>query len=119
MEDQPQVMNYDPNLCNSGNMAKQRVRLTFGLWEYRKVIEIEQGGNCKGLTVIEAAVENVYAELEGGDTPRIELVSADGSTLECEDDEDRGEDWLQDMLIAAEIVSIQPDEAATRRWRGG
>ncbi|WP_249509223.1 DUF5406 family protein, partial [Escherichia coli] len=32
---QPQIMNYDPNLTSCGRMAKQTVRLTFGLWEYR------------------------------------------------------------------------------------
>ncbi|EPB0159049.1 DUF5406 family protein, partial [Escherichia coli] len=28
---QPQIMNYDPNLTSCGRMAKQTVRLTFGL----------------------------------------------------------------------------------------
>lgn len=119
MEDQPKVMNYDPNLCYSGRMAKQTVRLTFGVWEYRATMDVQIGGNCRGWTVIDTAVDAAFEKLPGGDYPRIVLTKADGSELECSDDEDRCEDWLKDMLISAEILSIEPDVEATRRWRGG
>ena len=32
--------------------------------------------------------------------------------VECEDDEGHCEDWLKDMLIAAEITAIRPKEAS-------
>nr|MCD4237043.1 DUF5406 domain-containing protein [Escherichia coli] len=54
---QPQIMNYDPNLTSCGRMAKQTVRLTFGLWEYRETFEVTVGGNLTGLDVISCAIE--------------------------------------------------------------
>ena len=109
-------MNYDPNLTNSGRMAMQTVRLTFGVWEHRKEMEVQVGGNCTGLTVIDSAVESAYNELERlgifgcNDTYAVLYLEhpESGDTLECADDEDKCEDWLKDMLIKAEIVSIEP-----------
>lgn len=104
-----QIMDYDPNLTNSGKRAKQTVRLTFGQWDYRATREVVVGGNCTGRSVIDSAVWRAYEELEGDRSPRIELTRANGDTLLCTDDEDRGEDWLSDMLVAAEIIAIVPD----------
>lgn len=112
-----EVMNYDPNLVLCGRMAKQVVRLTFGLWEYRTVIEVTVGGNCTGQTVIACAAGIAYETLEqmgiyGSDHTyaTIQMTHPDtGEVMESDDDEDRGEEWLRDMLIAAEIVSIRPD----------
>lgn len=110
-------MDYDPNLTNSGRMAKQTVRLTFGLWEYRKSFEVEVGGNCTGLTVIDAAVGKVLEELPtaawGDDEVSVivldKTVDGELDQLEVEDEELKYDDWLKDMLIAAEIVAIRPD----------
>lgn len=106
-------MDYDPNLTNSGQMAKQRVRLTFAQWKYRTTREVVIGGNCTGLSVIDSAVETVledleYTEYEGREYSRITLEDGDGNTLEYEDEDCRCDDWLKDMLIAAEIVEIVP-----------
>lgn len=113
------LMDYDPNLTNSGRMAKQTVKLTFGIWEYRKEMEVVVGGNCTGLTVIESAVERAYEQLERLGTylsdetyAVIYLDNSDGTQqMECADDEDYQEEWLKDMLIKAEIVDIQPDNS--------
>lgn len=107
-------INYDPNLTNSGNMAKQTVKLTFAMWEYRAERTVVVGGNCNGLSVIESAVDQVFEELEykeqGGDCyTRIILTDEVGDTLLCEDDELKYSDWLKDMLIGAEIINIEPD----------
>lgn len=115
------VMNYDPNLTCSGNMAMQQVRLTFGYWQYRAEIEVSVGGNCTGLAVIDCAVGNAYRTLPqrgiyGSDETYAEIVMVDpakpDSTLECGEDSGgevlRGEFWLKDMLIGAEITSITP-----------
>ncbi|WP_313240407.1 DUF5406 family protein [Stutzerimonas kunmingensis] len=106
------VMDYDPNLTNSGRMAKQTVRLTFAQWKYRAVVEQMVGGNCTGLTVIDCAVENAWEALpeNAHGAPYLVMEAQDGSgdTLYCADDEEHGEDWLKDMLISAEIVSICP-----------
>lgn len=111
------VMNYDPNLTNSGRMAVQTVRLTFGVWEYRAVIEVAVGGNCTGLIVIDCAVENAYESLEQRGIYGLEdtyavinmpKIGAPEEVLECGDDEQHGEDWLKNMLLSAEIISIKP-----------
>lgn len=115
----PARMDYDPNLTSSGRMARQTVRLTFGLWRYRTQAEVVVGGNCTGLSVIQAAVSMVYDELpytlvrhETLDAEeacaRIELRDPDGTVLTVEDHEFKGELWLEEMLIAAEITAIEP-----------
>lgn len=105
------IMNYDPNLTNSGRMADQTVKLTFALWEYRVEMTAVVGGNCTGLDIIRAAVSNAYDKLptHGPDEiATITLTNAAGDTMESEDDDDKQEDWLADMLIAAEITAIVP-----------
>jgi len=102
-------MNYDPNLTCSGRMAKQKVQLTFQQWEYSTVVESTVGGNCTGLSVIDCAIANAYDALElDGQTPMIEMTNHEGNTLGCTDDEDRGDDFLKDMLVKAEIICIEP-----------
>lgn len=101
------TMNYDPNI----KFAKQSVRLTFGLWDYRFVTEVDVGGNCKGQSIIESAVDNYFDKLpfvqvDGGDMSSITLARQNGDSLKCDDDELRGIEWLKNMLIGAEIVSI-------------
>lgn len=107
------VMDYDPNMVYSGRMANQQVRLTFGLWDYRNEMTVTVGGNCQGLTVIEAATENAYEMLFGDEeddaSASIVLTRANGDRLLCEDDNSECENWLKNMLIAAEIVSITAD----------
>lgn len=107
------TMNYDPNLTNSGRMAIQLVKLTFASWEYRGQMTIEVGGNCTGLTVIKSAVGSAFDALdEKRESERrpvaIVLTNETGDTLTVEDDDNKGEDWLSDMCIGAEIVSIKP-----------
>lgn len=106
------VMNYDPNLVCSGRMAKQKIKLTFAQWGYRSEIDIEIGGNCTGLTVIESAVSSAYDKLptmHSYKMPYLRMHDAEGNVLECADEDGDGEDWLSKMLIAAEIVSIKPE----------
>jgi len=103
-------MDYDPNLVFSGCTAVQTVRLTFGQWEYRKTMEVAVGGNCRGFSVIEAAVENAYEKLpdasHASGVKTITLIDESGGEMECDEDE---EDWLNNMLIAAEIIDIKPE----------
>ena len=115
-----EIMNYDPNLTCSGNMASQVVRLTFGLWQYRSQMDVTIGGNCMGLDDVSAAVSAAYEALEQRNIRNsnetysmILLVDSNdpGQELECCDDDPdcaTGDDWLGNMLIAAEIISITP-----------
>lgn len=116
-----ETMDYDPNMTLCGCMAKQTVRLTFAMWKCRATVEVDVGGNCTGLTVIDCAVGVAYGQLEqrpfrnqkGKDDsyavirmPHIESED----TLEATDEDLQGEDWLKDMLVAAEIIAIRPDK---------
>jgi hypothetical protein len=109
-------MNYDPNLVLSGRMAKQLVKLTFGEWEYRKTIETVVSGNCRGLNVIDCAIENVYDHLKSDrwNNKEIVLAKEDGKELVCPDEEYDSYNFLKDMLIAAEIINIRPEEEAVK-----
>lgn len=103
-------MNYDPNLVCSGKMAIQSVKLVFGCWDYRAERVIDVAGNCMGFAVIRAALTKAYDELEystykGKDYAYITLANLDEEML-CEDEERKCDEWLGDMLISAEILSI-------------
>ncbi|MEN4544941.1 DUF5406 family protein [Pantoea agglomerans] len=107
------AMNYDPNLVCSGRFADHKIKLTFGQWDFRAEIIAEVGGNCMGLTVIESAVSDAYDRLptmHSYEMKFIELKNSAGDVLQCEDECDEGEDWLGKMLVAAEIISISPEE---------
>jgi hypothetical protein len=114
------VMNYDPNMTLCGRMAKQTVQLTFAMWKYRATMEVEVGGNCTGLPVIDCAVGMAYDQLEQkpflNDQCKRDSYAAilmpsieDDDVLEATDEELKGDDWLKDMLIGAEILAIRPD----------
>lgn len=105
-------VNYDPNLVCSGRMAKQKVKLIFGQWDYRAEGVGEVRGNCTGLAVIESAISSAYDQLptmHSYELKYINLKNSKGDVLECCDDGDEGEDWLANMLISAEIISIEPE----------
>jgi hypothetical protein len=112
----PEIMDYDPSLTCSGSMATQRVRLTFGVWKYRAVIEVPVGGNCTGLDVNCNAYETLEQRgIYGSDKTYVVMkmpsLEDPGSMMECgEDDPDgpQGKDWLKAMPVSAEIISITP-----------
>jgi hypothetical protein len=104
--------NFDPNFTLCGGTASQVVHLVFGKWEYRQEMYMTVKGNARGLSVISAAVSMAYDYLLGRCTntiyAHIELVNQEGDTLLDEDDEGKEIDWLEEMLISAEIISIEP-----------
>jgi len=121
MKYESSVMDYDPNMTLCGRMAKQTVRLTFAMWKHRATVEVEVGGNCTGLTVIDCAVGMAYDQLEQKpflndqckrDSCAVILMPSmeSDSVLECTDEELKGDDWLKDMLVSAEILAIRPDQ---------
>lgn len=106
---------YDPNLFLCGKRAKQTIRITFGMWHYRKVMEVELYSNISGLDAIRYAVEQILEALPpipdrhpDDQFPRIVLVAENGDTLVCDDDEDEWDEWLNKMVVAAEIIDAKP-----------
>ena len=103
--------NYDPNMTNSGRMAKQHVRVTFQQWEFTATLSTTVFGNCTGLMVMESAVSSIYEDLaEEEDVPYITMDSPEGDMLTVADDGGIEQDFLREMVVKAEILSIEPDE---------
>ena len=106
-------MNYDPNICR--NFAKHTVKLTFGQWTYRAEHTVKVGGNCSGLDVIKAAVGSVYDKLpDNGDGPEMILTNllqdASGKNATMTVAEEGDDEFLQKILIGAEIIALEPDQ---------
>lgn len=106
------IISFDPNHVLCGRIARQRYRLTFGEWEYRAVEEVEIRTNIKGLEALQWAVEKLLDRLEeglGDDEPaRLVMTAPNGDTLICEDDEMERMDWLQKMLMSADLIAFEP-----------
>ncbi|EOV0291749.1 DUF5406 family protein [Salmonella enterica] len=109
------LTDFDPNMVACGRAVKQTVRLTFGCWRYRGTFEVEVRGNITGLDAIRYAVELLYESLPSVVVTDDDLecdmkmatIELDGIT--CDDDDLRGEEWLADMLVSAEIIRYEPD----------
>lgn len=99
------LVDYNPNAKMED---VQEVRLTFQCWEYTKTFETKVRDNCRGLDIINSAVESIADQLYDEETECIviSLINSDGGELECTDDMDQGEDYLKSMLVSAEIISI-------------
>lgn len=110
MSEMTKYSNLDPNLAYSWSRAKYTIRLMFGCWDYRLVKVVEIKTNMRGFDVAEAAVATMMEELWGDSDrcPSISLYNIDGDILECDDDEDKGEEWLKELLIGYEIISMEP-----------
>lgn len=108
-----EVVNFDPNFVLCGREVDYEVRLVFGEWDARKEMIVEVGGNCRGLSIIEAAVSQAYENLpwdeKYGEIKELYLEGKN-STLRVCDDHQREEDFLADLLLAAEIISVTPRE---------
>lgn len=100
----------DPNV----RWANKTFRLTFMSWDYKATVETTVGGNCSGFDNLSAAVGKVYDELpiDNFSVPYLLLKKDNGDELQNGDDENRNEDWLMDMLVHAEIISIKPEMEA-------
>jgi hypothetical protein len=89
------------------------VKVTFQQWEYKTTVTTKVGGNCKGMTILETAIGNIYEQMgDQGDPDTICLKSPNGDTLYCTDDEQRGEEWLKDMVVAVTVTDFVPEARA-------
>jgi hypothetical protein len=91
-------------------MPKQTVRLTFGNWDYRGTSNVVIVGNVLGLGVIQAALENFYDNLPEDVFGKkyLVLVNDAGDELICDAGIYEG-NFFEELLIAAEIIDIQPE----------
>ncbi|MFT4098452.1 MAG: DUF5406 family protein [Rhodoblastus sp.] len=100
------IAHYSPNI----RWGKQKVEIVFKAWDYYVTAYVEIGGNCLGHSVMETAIGSVFETLEDDEhgQPKIILKRPDGKTLECVDEESRGEEWLADMCVSMRIVDWTP-----------
>lgn len=110
------LTDFDPNMVACGRVVKQTVRLTFGCWRYRGTFEVEVRGNVTGLEAIRCAVDILYDSLpsvavtdDDDQACDMEMATIELGGITCNDDELRGEEWLADMLVSAEIIRREPD----------
>lgn len=107
-------MNYDPNRARSFDVA-DLVEVTLGCWEYRLTTTVSVRGNCQGFTNLEAAVGQLYEKPEvvqerntrnegGFAVLYVVLTNDKGDMLEIEDEDDRQEEWLKDLVVGLRIV---------------
>lgn len=112
-EDTRGVVNHDPNL----RWADKTFRLTFRLWEYEATHDVVIGGNCAGLSSLDAAVSNFLDTLppEYGDEGYQIILTRprDGENLQVGSEDEDGEDWLMRMLVSAELIDVQPEKPAS------
>ncbi|MEX0305640.1 MAG: DUF5406 family protein [Leisingera sp.] len=98
-------LNLDPNMNLSGRMSEKTIRLTFGMWDYRKTVEVKVGGNCSGLFNIKRAVDTAFEDHFPG---LIVLERANGDKLECTDSCEQETEWLAEMLVSAAVIAVAP-----------
>lgn len=96
------------------------VEVILKAWSYEKTYTIKVCGNCHGMDVFEQAISMIHDSLfENGEPLKIILTNPDGDTLECEDDEDRGELWIKDMIVSMRLLDyIQPTLNEVRKING-
>lgn len=109
------IREYSPNI----QWGKQQVEIVLMQWGYRESFKIFVGGNCHGLSVIECAVGILYDNLltEGSEDPAKVVLVKGNDSLHCTDDEDRGEEWLKNMIVSAQIIDwIPPTLNEVQKW---
>lgn len=101
------ITELDPNI----RWGKKTIRMTFMQWGYKAVHEASVGGNCSAMSNLDAALSNVYDTLppDNWGVPYIVMEDGKGDSLQNGDDEGRSEDWLMDMLVSAELISVEPE----------
>lgn len=100
---------YDPNSM----FGKTVWRLTFKAWQYELTVDTAVGGNCKGLSTLECAIEGFVESLYNKETDILDTLyfkDKDGNTLEYDitEEEDPEED-LKNMLVRAELIGFDKE----------
>lgn len=119
-----QPFSYPPDLASYADPVRHTVRLTFGVQQLRSTASVcVQSTGAQGADVIDRAISQVMdllmhqiprsAEGDLARRPCLRLVGTDvdGDAAEVisePDDEQTDAEWLRSMLLAAEIVAVEP-----------
>lgn len=110
------IKNYDPNIRRGTHVWE----FTFQIWDYTLKVTQSVGGNCRGLSTLESALDSLVDKLydEQGEYPEIFLTKFNEETQEEDqlevtlggDDGYDIEEELKDMLVKAELVSFEENK---------
>lgn len=109
-------MNYDPNIRWNDTVVELRLQQ----WEYSGTLRVVVGGNCKGRSVLESAMElddensimyngcgfEVVEDDDGEYWFKCTLIDAENNELEVEEEIDD----LDDFIVSATIISISEQD---------
>jgi hypothetical protein len=110
------IDNHDLGLFGGGRMVTTTVRVHLAQWDYTKTVDVKIHTNFSGFCIMDSAVEKVYDDLlPKGDHPKVVLTRPNGDTLECEDEDAVGVDWLRAMVVGVEIVGVVAKAKAVRK----
>ena len=100
------MKNYDPN----NGFGMHTVELVFQQWGYKYSIDVYVKGNCKGFSIIQAALDSFFDELYNtqGEHPVLYFTDEDGKSLEYDVDLDDDEDF-RNALVSAKILGFTKD----------
>jgi hypothetical protein len=93
-------------------------KVTFQWDRYKLTKEVLVGGNCKGFSIIESAVDEAVDKLyekfgeEDETFISLDMVADDDSTCECEFEDD---DELKDAVVAVELTGWEQEKAEKNR----
>ena len=104
--------NYHPDMTSGGNIARQRVTVTFQQWGYAAERSTILIGDCSSSLVMETAVSRISRDLiEEKGVAAITMKDTEGKTLLIGDDENQGECFLKDIAVKAEIILLDQGAA--------
>ena len=103
------LINFDPNYVANFNRAKQKIKLVFGVWNYRAEFIIDVEINSYGMNSFSFAIKKVYDSIfdEKKGFAFLNLTNIDAITIQDCDAENDEEEWLKSILISAEIISYE------------
>lgn len=99
------IENYDPN----SSFGKHQVKLVFKMWEYEYSTTVEVNGNCQGLTILKAALDNFIFGLAFEDECATLFFKNGEDELEVTLYEEDYEDVLENALVSATILSFEKE----------
>jgi hypothetical protein len=103
------MLNLDPDEINDIDIVKV-ITITFQAWEYTKEVTVELNSDMIGTQLFELAIQKIYDELPYiGSSKYIVLNAPEGDSLHCDDDNDNL-NFLNEMVIKAEIVELKNNE---------
>lgn len=92
---------YDPNI----RWSKHTFEITYMQWDYKKVVTVDVGGNCRGARLFETAIRTHFDELfeAQGEMPILILERGEEDTLECSFED---EDDLMNYCVSVRIIGF-------------